>query len=73
MIALGLSTKMDYQQRRWHVEIRATLVPSLKAWGGSGDRMEDAFNEAVCEMVKDLGIGSLLDDGPEISQRLVER
>jgi hypothetical protein len=35
--------------------------------------MEDAVNEAVDEMVKDLGIGSLLDDGPEISQRLVER
>jgi hypothetical protein len=34
--------------------------------------MEDAVNEAVDEMVKDLGIRAGLGDGPKISQRLVE-
>lgn len=50
---LDLSVKIDYQQGRWHCEIKAHKLP-LKPWGGAGDSPEEAVREAVKEMVEEL-------------------
>lgn len=52
--SLGLVVLFEYQQERWHCELRATLLRPPKAWGGAGDRMEDAANEAVHAMLQDV-------------------
>ena len=44
---------IDYQQGRWHVELKASNLP-LKAWGGAGSSPEEAVKNAVKEMVKEL-------------------
>lgn len=52
--SLGLDVRIDYQQKRWHCDIRATLLPSLKAWGGAGRTIEEAVNSAIHELLRDV-------------------